>query len=91
MKVISKVYKGIEYVQLGDLPREQQEKLKATVDPAIFIKILIENKVVANCIQYKDYSLWFDNVFKAPVPVSTLGKEVPMPSPEVNMAFGKAS
>lgn len=75
MKVDCKIYKGIEYVVLNELPQLQQEKIIETIKPEIFIKILIEGKIVAQCLQYKDYSYWFDNVFKATKPAAVKSVE----------------
>ena len=71
MKVSSKIYKGIEYIQLNELPSDQKEKISEFLDSESLIKILINEKVVCNCIQYKEYEKWFDTVFRkaAPVPV----------------------
>ena len=63
MKVNSSIYKGIQYVQVNALPSEQKEKLLRTINPELFIKILIDDKLVRNCLQFKDYEWWFDNVF----------------------------
>jgi hypothetical protein len=62
MKADRKIFKGIEYVQLRDLPLTQQDKLAMRYD--LFIKIMIDGKVVGQCIQYKDYNFWYENVFK---------------------------
>jgi hypothetical protein len=64
MKINSRIYKGIHYVQFTDLPSTQQEKFNQTHSTSVFIKILIDKRVVAKCIQYKDYELWFDNIYK---------------------------
>lgn len=64
MKVNSRIYKGIHYVQFADLPTPQQEKFTQTHTGSLFIKILIDKRVVAKCIQYKDYELWFDSIYK---------------------------
>jgi hypothetical protein len=64
MKVERKIFKGIEYVTAADLPQTQREVLLQTLSKDQFIKILIDGTVVSQCLQYKDYSLWFDNVFK---------------------------
>jgi hypothetical protein len=64
MKVDCKNYRGIEYVQFQELPQLQQEKLLQTPDHGSFIKILIDGKIVGQCLQYKDYSLWYENVYK---------------------------
>lgn len=65
MKADRKIYKGIEYVLVTDLPQTQREQLLKTLSRDQLIKILIDGVVVSQCLQYKDYSLWFDNVFKA--------------------------
>ena len=64
MKINSRIYKGIHYVQFADLPPVQQEKFTQTHSGSMFIKILIDKRVVAKCIQYKDYELWFDSIYK---------------------------
>lgn len=64
MKVKSKIFKGIEYVQLSELPNEQRESFIKTVNNDLIIKILISGKVLTDCIQFKDYVSWFDNVYK---------------------------
>lgn len=60
----SKIYKGIEYVELSDLPQVQQESFLRTTNRHIFIKILIDGKIVSNCIHYQDYCQWFNSVYK---------------------------
>ncbi len=64
MKVERKIYKGIEYVLVTELPQTQREHLLQTLTQDQMIKILIDGSVVSDCLQYKDYSLWFDNVYK---------------------------
>ncbi len=65
MKVNSTLYKGIEYVQVGSLPSDQRELLLQTINRDLLIKILVEGKLIGNCLQFKDYEVWFDNIFKA--------------------------
>jgi hypothetical protein len=92
MNVSSKIYKGIEYVQLNELPSEQKEKIREYLDEEALIKILIDEKVVSNCIQYRYYELWFDTVYRTvaatPAPVGN-PERVPG-SPGVVIALGKA-
>jgi hypothetical protein len=64
MKVNSKIFKGIEFVQLNQLPPEQRDALLKTINHKIFIKILIDGKIVGQCLQYKDYEIWFENIYK---------------------------
>ena len=68
MKVKSKIFKGIEYIQIAELPPEQQELLAKTLNKSIIIKILINGKVVRDCIQFKDYQTWYENIFKLNTP-----------------------
>ena len=65
MKADSKIYKGIEYVQLNELPLTQQGKLLETLGHDFFIKIMIDGKIVGKCLQYKDYNFWYENVYRA--------------------------
>jgi hypothetical protein len=62
MKVNSKFYKGIEYVVVGELPVEQQSLLdqKNTIER---IKILMDGKVIGNCISYQLYVDWYHTTY----------------------------
>ena len=88
MKADRKIFKGIEYVQLHELPLAQQDKLASRYD--LFIKIMIEGKVVGQCIQYKDYNFWYENVFRTRItPVKeTIVSEVARDM-EHNLALNK--
>jgi hypothetical protein len=66
MKVNSTIYKGIEYVQVNSLPAEQKERLLQTINHDLFIKILVNEKLIGNCLLFKDYEIWFDNIYKGP-------------------------
>jgi hypothetical protein len=65
MMVDSKIYKGIEYVQLNELPGAQREKISQTLNNDLLIKIMIDGKIIHDCLQYKDYSFWYHSVYKA--------------------------
>jgi hypothetical protein len=64
MMVDCKTFKGIEYVQLNELPQSQREKLVQTINNDLFIKILIDGTILNNCLQFKDYLTWYNNVFQ---------------------------
>lgn len=64
MKVNSTIFKGIEYVQLNQLPEEQRERILETINRNLIIKIMIDGKIVGNCLQFKDYEVWYENVFQ---------------------------
>lgn len=70
MKVNSTIYKGIEYVQVSSLPVDQKEKLLETINHDLFIKILVDEKLIGNCLLFKDYEMWFENVYK-PQPLTS--------------------
>ncbi len=63
MKTPAKNFKGILYIQLIELPVDQQELLVKTIHKDLFIKILIGEKILSNCLQYVDYELWYNNVY----------------------------
>lgn len=65
--VPSKNYKGIEYIQLADLPREQQEQMQKTLNREFYIKILVNGEIISNCVQYKDYRKWYETIFRPAV------------------------
>jgi len=65
MKVNSTIYKGIEYVQVNSLPEDQKERLLQTINHDLFIKILVDEKLIGNCLLFKDYEIWYENVYRA--------------------------
>jgi hypothetical protein len=65
MMIDSKIFKGIEYIQTNELPQTQREKLDETLNKSLFIKILIDGKIISECLQYKDYSYWYNSVYQA--------------------------
>lgn len=86
MKATSKFYKGIEYVVVNELPSEQQALLnQINIEK---IKILMDGKILSNCISYQEYSEWFHTVFKQRKPESKpVQKEV---FTSVKVIFNKA-
>jgi hypothetical protein len=54
------VYKGIEYVRISMLPKEQSARITASFPKEKIFKILKDDDVIINdCIQYYDYQEWF--------------------------------
>jgi hypothetical protein len=64
MKVKAEIFKGIEYVQITKLPDEQRTKFLESLNRNLVIKLLIDGKIIGNCVQYRDYESWFDSAFK---------------------------
>ena len=70
MKAKAKVYRGIEFIHLAELPAKQQLLLEHSSNPER-IKILIDGKVVGDCIQYEKYSNWYHTVYQQSVPADS--------------------
>ena len=71
MKAKAIVYRGIEFIKLADLPVNQQTLLQHARSPER-IKILMDGKILENCIQYGEYTHWFNSVYKNSVaPIET--------------------
>ena len=70
MKVNSSMYKGIQFVQVNALPQDQKDRLLGTINRELLIKILVDGKLVGNCLQFKDYEFWFDNVYQTQEAIS---------------------
>jgi hypothetical protein len=64
MKIDSKIFKGIQYVEVNQLPSEQSNSILKTFDEDAFIKILMDGKILKGCIQYKDYEAWYHTVYR---------------------------
>lgn len=62
----AKFYKGIEFICVSELPADQQLLLQHVQEPER-IKILMDGKILSNCIQYRDYCHWFNTVYKSSV------------------------
>ncbi|MCU0356010.1 MAG: hypothetical protein MUE95_00370 [Cyclobacteriaceae bacterium] len=64
MKAQPTYYRGISFVRLHELPAEQQQALQASPNHPERIKILMNNNVFDECIQYAAYSDWYSMVYK---------------------------
>jgi hypothetical protein len=61
--VKSTIYKGIEFVRLSSMSKSDQELFQKTFNPHLYIKILMDEEIVHDCIQYKDYISWYAKMF----------------------------
>ncbi len=77
MKVDAKIFKGIEYVQVSELPQSQREMLIQTINPDLYIKLLVDGKIIGGCLQYKDYSHWYQGQFQ--LSLTTLREQALIP------------
>lgn len=83
MKADSKIFKGIEYVQMSELPQAQREILTQTINPDLFIKLLVDGKIISGCLQYKDYNAWYQEHYQAKANASLETSAVPGASLEI--------
>ena len=63
MMMKSKIYKGIEYIQVSELPQNQSELFATTFNKSLVIKILINGKVINDCLQFTDYKTWYESIY----------------------------
>jgi hypothetical protein len=60
-KLPAKSFRGIEFIQLSELPFDQSTAFKDWAKGRdVLIKILINNKILDDCILYSRYLEWFD-------------------------------
>jgi len=57
------LYRGIEYVRLGELPEAERELIKNWLEGDSIIKIKTENELMVDCIQYKEYKQWYKTIY----------------------------
>lgn len=76
-----KLYKGIEYVKLNELPEDQRDRIKDSFNEQLFVKILVNGKLLEDCILYTDYKFWFRTIYESemtevlPVSVHIMGQK----------------
>ena len=89
MKADSKIFKGIEYVQVSELPQAQREFLAQSINPELYIKLLIEGKIISGCLQYKDYTQWYQEQYQAKVNAVRDQTVIPAVEIQPNLALNK--
>ncbi|MBX2942544.1 MAG: hypothetical protein KF860_09380 [Cyclobacteriaceae bacterium] len=67
MKVLTENYKGIEFIRISKLPDEQRKQIVQALPSDKIIKILRDNELLTDCVQFKHYEAWFDQNFKEEV------------------------
>ena len=55
-------YKGIEFVRISALPKEQQEQVWASFEREKIIKIVRDQSLMNDCILYPDFAAWQSRV-----------------------------
>lgn len=59
------IYKGIEFIRISNLPKEQSDSINASFPKEKIIKILRDEIILRDCIQYSDYQEWFRQSYQA--------------------------
>ena len=63
MKVLAENFKGIEFIRISKLPEEQKKQITQSLPSDHIIKILRENELLVDCVQFKHYEKWFAQHF----------------------------
>lgn len=64
MKVLAENYKGIEFIRISKLPEDQRKQIAQALPSDNIIKILRENELLTDCVQFKHYEAWFEQQYK---------------------------
>jgi hypothetical protein len=64
MLAASENYKGIKFVRISSLPAEQKNIIWKSIDHNSVIKILKEETLINDGLQYKHYVSWYEQIFK---------------------------
>lgn len=62
-KIAEQVFRGIHFIRLSDLPEDQATGLKESLEYEQQIKIMINNEIIPDCVQYHHYEEWFENKY----------------------------
>jgi len=67
------IYKGIEYIRVSQLPEEEKEQIRNWLNADLIIKIQTNKELLPDCVVYKNYVHWYENIFTkiSPADVST--------------------
>ncbi|HAC25408.1 MAG TPA: hypothetical protein DCE81_10875 [Cytophagales bacterium] len=53
-------YKGIRFVRISSLPKEQKAIFWSTFEQDKIIKVLRNQELLVDCISYSDYTAWIE-------------------------------
>ena len=60
MLAASESYKGIKFVRISSLPMDQKNQIWKTINHKSIIKILREDALMNDCVQYTHYLAWYE-------------------------------
>jgi hypothetical protein len=85
MRTASENYKGIEYVRISSLPPDQKNHIYKSLNHKLIINILKDNALLNDCLQYQNYIIWYENIYKTMV--QEKAKELRTTVPVLTLAF----
>ncbi len=86
----AKVYRGIEFIRISELPKDQKEAIWNWTSREQIIKILIDDNLIEDALQFKDYTYWFENVFSVnEVEEVVTSKKKQQPIKSIKLAVGR--
>lgn len=70
-----KTYRGIDYIRISELPTDQMESINNWINLDLIIKIQTEQRLLHDCLLYKDYEFWFNNIYTSQVSAEEVSNE----------------
>ncbi|MTI20811.1 hypothetical protein E1176_07250 [Fulvivirga sp. RKSG066] len=70
------IYKGIEYIRISQLPKEERDQIRNWLNIDTIIKIQTETELIPDGVVYKNYVHWYENIYTkiSPAEVATESK-----------------
>ncbi len=62
MSNLGRVYRGIEFIRLSDLPDELRAEIKGWMDDKALLNIKTNEGLYRDCILTKDFNYWYRNI-----------------------------
>jgi hypothetical protein len=59
---LGRIYRGIEFIRLSDLPDELKTEIMQWVDDQSLLKIKTNEELFRDCILTKDFEYWYRNI-----------------------------
>ena len=64
MRAAAENYRGIEYIRISSLPLAQKKLIYQSLNQKLIINILRQDAILNDCLQYRHYITWYENVYK---------------------------
>jgi hypothetical protein len=81
------LYRGIEYIRISSLSKEQKEMIWSSFPQDKIIKIARDKAVLNDCILYHDFMAWSSSLQTAKTPVAVAPNGSAIEAVFVKLAF----